>query len=71
MEKLTLEKAKELNAKTVHEEHLLLHAANVSAAMGVAEFRGAFVGEEGTIEVYAKAEGLAPARLKIKIGNKD
>ena len=34
MEKLTLEKAKELNAKTVHEEHLLLHAANVSAAMG-------------------------------------
>ena len=43
----------------------------VSAAIGVAEFRGAFVGEEGTIEVYAKAEGLAPARLKIKIGNKD
>ncbi len=34
MEKLTLEKAMELNAKTVHEEHLLLHAANVSAAMG-------------------------------------
>ena len=29
-----LEKAKELNATMVTEEHLLLHAANVSAAMG-------------------------------------
>ena len=34
MEKLTLEKAKELNGTMVHEEHLILHAANVSAAMG-------------------------------------
>ena len=34
MERLTLEKAKEINAAAVHEEHLLLHAANVSAAMG-------------------------------------
>ena len=33
MDRLTLEKAKEINATTVHEEHLLLHAANVSAAM--------------------------------------
>ena len=33
MEKLTLEEAKELNATMVTEEHLLLHAANVSAAM--------------------------------------
>ena len=33
MEKLTLEKAKEINATMVTEEHLLLHAANVSAAM--------------------------------------
>ncbi|MBR2823392.1 MAG: hypothetical protein IKE24_06890 [Clostridia bacterium] len=33
MEKLSLEKAKEINATTVHEDHLLLHAANVSAAM--------------------------------------
>lgn len=33
MEKLTLEKAKEINATMVHEDHLLLHAANVSAAM--------------------------------------
>ncbi|MBQ4186593.1 MAG: hypothetical protein II642_01790 [Firmicutes bacterium] len=34
MEKLTLEKAKEINATMVTEEHLLLHAGNVSAAMG-------------------------------------
>ncbi|MBP5225328.1 MAG: hypothetical protein J6Z38_07095 [Lachnospiraceae bacterium] len=34
MDKLTLEKAKELNATMVTEPHLLLHAANVSAAMG-------------------------------------
>ena len=34
MEKLTLEKAKEINAMMVTEDHLLLHAANVSAAMG-------------------------------------
>ena len=34
MEKLTLAFAKELNARAVHEDHLLLHAANVSAAMG-------------------------------------
>ena len=33
MERLTLEKAKELNARMVTEEHLILHAANVSAAM--------------------------------------
>ena len=33
MDQLTLEKAKEINATSVHEEHLLLHAANVSAAM--------------------------------------
>ena len=33
MEKLTLEKAKEINAAMVHEDHLILHAANVSAAM--------------------------------------
>ncbi len=33
MEKLTMEKAKELNATMVTEDHLLLHAANVSAAM--------------------------------------
>ena len=34
MERLTLEKAKEINATMVTEEHLILHAANVSAAMG-------------------------------------
>lgn len=34
MEKLTLEKAIEINATMVTEEHLILHAANVSAAMG-------------------------------------
>ena len=34
MEKLTLEEAKRLNAAMVTEEHLLLHAANVSACMG-------------------------------------
>ena len=33
MEQLNLERAKELNATMVTEEHLLLHAANVSAAM--------------------------------------
>ena len=33
MDKLTLEKAKEINATMVTEDHLLLHAANVSAAM--------------------------------------
>ena len=33
MEKLTLEKAKEINAAMVHEDHLIVHAANVSAAM--------------------------------------
>ena len=31
---LTLEKAKELNARTVTEEHLIKHAVSVSAAMG-------------------------------------
>ena len=34
MEKLTLEKAKEINGTMVTEEHLILHAANVSDAMG-------------------------------------
>ena len=34
MEKLTLEEAKRINAEAVREDHLLLHAANVSAAMG-------------------------------------
>jgi len=34
MEKLTLEKAKEILSSAVTEEHLILHAANVSAAMG-------------------------------------
>ena len=34
MDRLTLEKAKEINASMVTEEHLILHAANVSAAMG-------------------------------------
>ena len=33
MDRLTLQKAKEINATMVHEDHLLLHAANVSAAM--------------------------------------
>ncbi len=33
MDRLTLEKAKEINATMVHEDHLLLHAANVSAAI--------------------------------------
>ena len=33
MEKLTLEKAKEINSTMVTEDHLILHAANVSAAM--------------------------------------
>ena len=33
MEKLTLDEAKKINATMVSEEHLLLHAANVSAAM--------------------------------------
>ena len=43
MEKLTLEKAKELNAAMVQEESLLLHAANVSAAM---EAMAAHFGED-------------------------
>ena len=34
MEKLTLEEAKRINATMVTEDHLILHAANVSAAMG-------------------------------------
>ena len=34
MEKLTLDEAKRLNATMVTEDHLLLHAANVSACMG-------------------------------------
>ncbi len=34
MDKLTLEEAKKINATMVTEDHLLLHAANVSAAMG-------------------------------------
>ncbi len=34
MDRLTLEKAKEINATMVQEESLILHAANVSAAMG-------------------------------------
>ena len=34
MEQLNLERAKELNATMVTEEHLLLHAKNVSYAMG-------------------------------------
>ena len=39
---LTLERAKELFATTTTEEHLILHAANVSAAMsGMAKHFGA------------------------------
>ena len=34
MEKLTLEKAKEIMADVLHEEHLRIHATNVMAAMG-------------------------------------
>ena len=34
MERLTLDEAKRINATAVHEDHLILHAANVSAAMG-------------------------------------
>ncbi len=34
MDKLTIEKAKEINASMVQEDHLILHAANVAAAMG-------------------------------------
>ena len=42
MERLTLKKAKEINATMVTEDHLILHAANVSAAMGaMAEHFGA------------------------------
>ena len=42
MERLTLEQAKEINAQMVTEDHLILHAANVSAAMGaMAEHFGA------------------------------
>ena len=45
-----------------------MRAGYVTAAVGVAEYRGALIAEEGTIEVFAKADGLAPAKLKIKIG---
>jgi predicted hydrolase (HD superfamily) len=42
MQRLTLEQAKQLNSTMVTEDHLLLHAANVSAAMGaMAEHFGA------------------------------
>ena len=42
MERLTLNKAKEINATMVTEEHLKLHAANVAACMGaMAEHFGA------------------------------
>ncbi len=42
MDRLTLEKAKEINASMVGDPHLLLHAANVSAAMAaMAEHFGA------------------------------
>jgi hypothetical protein len=42
MQRLTLEQAKKLNSTMVTEDHLLLHAANVSAAMGaMAEHFGA------------------------------
>ena len=42
MDRLTLEKAKEINASMVGDAHLLLHAANVSAAMAaMAEHFGA------------------------------
>ena len=34
MERLTLEKAREINATMVTEEHLILHALNVCYAMG-------------------------------------
>ena len=34
MDKLTLEEAKRLNGTMVHEEHLILHALNVSYSMG-------------------------------------
>ena len=34
MEKLTMEEAKKINGTMVSEDHLILHAANVSAAMG-------------------------------------
>ncbi|MCR4890915.1 MAG: hypothetical protein K5989_01835 [Lachnospiraceae bacterium] len=41
MEKLTIDEAKRINGTMVEEDHLLLHAANVAAAMGaMAEYFG-------------------------------
>lgn len=46
----------------------------ISVAVGVATERGCLVGESGSIEVYAHAEGLKSAKIKINInmqGGKD
>ena len=39
----------------------------ISVAVGVAVERGRLVGTSGEIEVYAHADGLESARLKIKL----
>ena len=55
MERLTLEEAKKLNATMVTEDHLILHAANVSAAMGaMAEHFGVDAKEKEEWEKFKK-----------------
>ena len=52
MERLTLEKAREINATMVTEEHLILHAKNVCYAMG------AMARHFGADEAHWQAIGL-------------
>lgn len=47
---LTLERARELNESMVTEEHLLLHAKNVSYAMGAMAEHAEELGLQGTEE---------------------
>jgi len=44
-----------------------MRAGYISVAAGVAVEKGIPVGESGTIEVYAHAEGLQSARLKVEV----
>ena len=51
----------------VHSMQRKMHAGTITVAAGVAiSSEGAYIGAHETIEVYARAEGLKSARLKVE-----
>lgn len=51
----------------LHEPSRKMREGYISVAAGVATINGAPVSQKGTIQVYARAQGLEPARLKIEV----